>query len=63
MYIKLSSGRLLNLLEDDLTTEDIRCMSGEEVRKIRSLQEEIAIEKGLEECRKKIGENQFISFL
>lgn len=43
--IKLSTGKVLNLLDDDLTTEDIRAMSGKEVRMVRDLQWKIAIER------------------
>ena len=52
MYIKLSFGKIFNLLEDELTTEDIRRMSGEEVRKIEALQETVLIEKELKESEK-----------
>ena len=50
--IEISSGRTLNLLKDDLTTQDMRKMSGVEVRMIRKLQEEIAIAKGCERAEK-----------
>ena len=46
--IDISSGRTLNLLKDDLTTQDMRAMSGVEVRMIRRLQEEIRMAKGVE---------------
>ena len=36
--IKLSNGRIFNLLEDDLTTQDYRELSGVEVRELREKQ-------------------------
>lgn len=36
--IKLPNGRIFNLLEDDLTTQDYRELSGVEVRELRRLQ-------------------------
>lgn len=60
MYIKLSSGKLFNLLKDKLTAQDMRYMSGEEVRKIESMLEEIAIEKGCEEAEKIFKNTEFI---
>lgn len=35
--IKLPNGRMFNLLEDDLTTQDYRELSGVEVRELRKL--------------------------
>ena len=39
--IKLSNGRIFNLLEDDLTTQDYRELSGVEVREIREKQKKL----------------------
>ena len=39
--IKLSNGRIFNLLEDDLTTQDYREPSGVEVREIREKQQKL----------------------
>ena len=39
--IKLSNGRIFNLLEDDLTTQDYRELSGVEVREIREKQQKL----------------------
>jgi len=39
--IKLSNGRIFNLLEDDLTTQDYRELSGVEVRELREKQQKL----------------------
>jgi hypothetical protein len=39
--IKLSNGRIFNLLEDDLTTQDYRELFGVEVRELREKQQKL----------------------
>ena len=49
--ITLPNGRIFDLEKDDLTTEDYRCLSGEQVRYIRSLQQGFVLARCLEKQR------------
>lgn len=47
--IRLSNGRVFNLLEDDFTSQDYRELSGVEIRYVRGLQEVLIAEKSYDE--------------
>ena len=47
--IRLSNGRVFNLLEDDFTSQDYRKLSGVEIRYVRGLQEVLIAEKSYDE--------------
>lgn len=47
--ITLPNGRIFDLSKDDLTTEDYKVLSGEEVRHIRQLQDLFIKQKWVEE--------------
>ena len=51
--ITLPNGRVFNLLEDDLTTEDYKSLSGVQVRHVRNL-----IEESFEDRHSEILENE-----
>ncbi len=50
--IKLSNGKIFNLLEDNFTSQDYRELSGAEIRNVRGLQEELMMEKSYDEAIK-----------
>lgn len=47
--IRLSNGRVFNLLEDDFTSQGYRELSGVEIRYVRGLQEVLIAEKSYDE--------------
>lgn len=56
--ITLPNGRVFDLEKDELTTQDMREMTGEQVRYINKLQYDISIARGMkraEEFFKKTG--------
>ena len=46
--IKLSNGKIFNLLENNFTSQDYKELSSVEIKKVRSLQEELVMEKIIE---------------
>ena len=61
--ITLPNGRVFNLETDNLTTEDYRCLSGVEVRHIRSLQNKFVLARWAEKQKEYFKEGIIVGYM